>query len=876
MFPKRLRILVLSALALMSTCGPALGAGRSYDFERSAAGWDTDEVERPALRLSEERASSGKRSLMLDEGVLAVRRFRCTRPQNWTRATSLSFDVYLPADAPGTVQTAAYVAGSEHRWFQAMGETFLTAGRWTHVRIELAAEPTRWRPVEHQRPWDVAARADVAEFGIKVFGYGVEYRGPIWLDNVRIEQPRRAKTPVKLYGLRENAQRVGRYGLFELSFSLSRAFDNPFDPREVDIVAHFTAPSGKESRVRAFWFQDYNRALVGVEETLTPVGPPEWKLRFTPSEVGEYRYRLEVRAAGEGLSRHVGHAYDAWSRSAARRWARLARAVWRPTTLQASERFDAFAWIDALERLVPARLVVVRTAERPFTCVPSAHPGFVRVAKNDPRFFEFDNGEFLWPRGLNVCAAFDVRNAERLGVMVNRWEGSYALGRFIRNMGRSRMNFARLWMACWSLAIEWGHKYQPQFHGPGRYNLENAWRLDLLLEEARRSGTLLQPTLDTFGHFRGSARKGGRDRHMDWSYNAYNADNGGFVHESWRFFTDPDCFDFYRRRLEYIVARWSYSPEVFGWELCNEIDLITRYDSPTIVEWHRRVCDALHAMDPFDHPVTTNFASYLRDYDVWRLPELDYLTSNRYAQQLPYFFAWLSQDRRMLLDQPMGVRRPHLLLEAGSDFRGGDRRITEDYFHISLWSAWMFPLAGAGVNWWWVFIDQEDLYTHAEAFERYIRDEDKRGVEWEYKEVSELPGRPGGEKAARLWKDFKPKPPTVVFADPEKAKAGHLDLQYLRGPQRMYAWIFDQAALGIVTAEGPVKRVEGVSVAFKDVAPAVYQVEVWDTYAGRTVAEEERPVKGGDLVVGLPPFQKDIALKVNYARDLDPEYLDQE
>ena len=869
---KRLFVFALVVAATVCLCTPALGQEPAYDFERTAAGWDTDEAERPALKLSAAHASRGTRSLMLDEGLLAVRRFRCVRPQDWTRARTLTYDVYVPTDAPRTVQTAVYVADSEHHWYQAMGEGFLTPGRWTHVRIEIAAEPGRWRPIGHQRPWEPAARGDIAEFGIKVFGYGVDYRGPVWIDNVRVEQ-RPVTTMPRLYALRENVRQVGRYGLFELSFSVSRAFNNPFDPREVEIVGLFTAPSGKESRVRAFWFQDYNRALVGVEETLTPVGPPEWKLRFTPREPGQYRYRLEVRAARANVSRRLARAYDAWSRSSARQWTQLALAVWRPMTAPALAKLDGFSWLRALDRFVPSRRMVVRTAERRFTCVPSAHPGFARVSTSDPRFFEFENGDFLWPRGLNVCAAFDVRNAERLGVMVNRWEGSFALNRFIRNMGRGKADFARLWMACWSLAIEWGHKYQPQYHGPGRYNLENAWRLDLLLEEARRSGTLVQPTLDTFGHFRAARHKQVRDRFMDWSYSPYNADNGGFVLQPWHFFTNADCLDFYLRRLEYTVARWSHSPEVFGWELCNEIDLITNYDSPTIVEWHRKVCDALHAMDPYEHPVTTNFASYLRDYDVWRLPQLDYLTSNRYAQQLPYFFAWLYQDRELLVDRPAGTPRPHLLLEAGSDFRGGSRRITEDYFHTSLWSAWMFPLAGAGVNWWWVFIDQEDLYEHAAAFERYIRGEDKRGIEWEHKQVAELPGRPGGDKARLLWKDFKPNPPSVVFADEPKAQADRLDLQYLRGPKQMYAWIFDQAALGIVEAEGPVKRIEGAAVIFRDVPPAVYAVEVWDTYAGRIVAEEERPVKDGQLVVSLPPFEKDTALKVKYLRELDPDYL---
>lgn len=63
---------------------------------------------------------------------------------------------------------------------------------------------------------------------------------------------------------------------------------NNFDPDLIKVDAVFTAPSGRALTVPAFWFQDYSRALVDGAEVLTPVGTPEWHLRFTPTEPGEY------------------------------------------------------------------------------------------------------------------------------------------------------------------------------------------------------------------------------------------------------------------------------------------------------------------------------------------------------------------------------------------------------------------------------------------------------------------------------------------------------------------------------------------------------------------------------------------------------------
>lgn len=74
---------------------------------------------------------------------------------------------------------------------------------------------------------------------------------------------------------------------------------NPFDPQALQLDATFTAPSGKTMVVPAFWYQDFKREQVKGTEALTPVGAPEWRIRFTPTEAGDHTLTL-VTKVGDG------------------------------------------------------------------------------------------------------------------------------------------------------------------------------------------------------------------------------------------------------------------------------------------------------------------------------------------------------------------------------------------------------------------------------------------------------------------------------------------------------------------------------------------------------------------------------------------------
>ncbi|HEY4952886.1 MAG TPA: DUF5060 domain-containing protein [Verrucomicrobiae bacterium] len=84
------------------------------------------------------------------------------------------------------------------------------------------------------------------------------------------------------------------------------ATSNPFDPDRIRLDATFTLPSGKMMTVPAFWYQDYQRSLSSGNESDTPVGSPGWRLRFMPSESGNYSLSLIIRTNGQIYGMAVG------------------------------------------------------------------------------------------------------------------------------------------------------------------------------------------------------------------------------------------------------------------------------------------------------------------------------------------------------------------------------------------------------------------------------------------------------------------------------------------------------------------------------------------------------------------------------------------
>jgi hypothetical protein len=75
---------------------------------------------------------------------------------------------------------------------------------------------------------------------------------------------------------------IERYGSLELSLKTDLQAENPYDANEINLRVIFTAPSGNESDVGAFWYQDYNLQTRQLKDE------PGWRVRYTPDETGEW------------------------------------------------------------------------------------------------------------------------------------------------------------------------------------------------------------------------------------------------------------------------------------------------------------------------------------------------------------------------------------------------------------------------------------------------------------------------------------------------------------------------------------------------------------------------------------------------------------
>ncbi|MCI0708934.1 MAG: DUF5060 domain-containing protein [Chloroflexi bacterium] len=144
---------------------------------------------------------------------------------------------------------------------------------------------------------------------------------------------------------------IGLYELFEISFTLDADIDNPYDPGDANVMATFTSPTSQRYEVPAFYMQPYEQTCESdcEAEVLEIAGEGEWRVRFTPTEVGRWRYSV-------------------------------------------------FAEINGAAR--------DGVTEGRFSVVESDNRGFVRVAGNN-RYFAYDDGTPFFPVGQNLAWSWE-------------------------------------------------------------------------------------------------------------------------------------------------------------------------------------------------------------------------------------------------------------------------------------------------------------------------------------------------------------------------------------------------------------------------------------------------------------------------------------
>ena len=355
-------------------------------------------------------------------------------------------DLVLECDLQGSqrpnpaYRALVYAKVNDGEWYQTLIETPKSTGNKLILKVPLDIE---WQGKNENVKWGPWSTRHVISIGVRLFG-DIEKMNNIAITHLRPERP---TVPGALATeFHKTPQSVKRNQLFEAQFRLSRHYENPFDPKEIDVEGVFISPTGKQYKVPAYYAQDYSRNVLIKEhpykvdirmheESLQTVGAPYWAVRFMPREAGTWRWKI------------IGKDHLASK---------------------------------------------INTSEKTLDVRPdNSSRGYMTVSK-DKRHFEFENGEFFYPTMINLCWPRDSRTIMQNGFrMLNYKDGTLLMDDYVKRMQKNKINMGRIWMTPWWAGLEWNKNY-PGFHGVGKYNLRNAWSLDHMMKDAQRRGVMIE------------------------------------------------------------------------------------------------------------------------------------------------------------------------------------------------------------------------------------------------------------------------------------------------------------------------------------------------------------------------------------------------
>lgn len=485
-----------------------------------------------------------------------------------TGVNALALDVTLPHGAPADIAASLRMKDKDGLWFQAVSALPLTPGRTN--RLVFPVGDSTALIAGGSAVWDDYHRRRMQEVGLGLFS-GADWTGLATVVRAAVRTETHPSQPPRILRFRGPPTDAVCTGRYELAFILDNTTDlNPFDPDEIEVKVLFESPSGSRTSIDGFFYHAFSRLLEDDQERLVPVGRPEWRVRFTPTEVGLYRYTLHVRTP-------------------------------HGTTT---------------------------SALRCFSARPSEHSAFVRVCASDPRLLEMSDGTPFYPIGLNIHAPFDVRAAEMEYRKVSPDHGTFAYDRYFERLAATGANACVVWLAPWWLEIEWSRAW-PGFGGLGDFNLGNAWRLDHLLAMAEHHGLRLHLVLENHGKYSLWV-----DSQWDSNpYNRVNGGMLDRPEAFFTSPAASAAYQRKLRYLvaRYASSPALMGFELFG-EM-NLVGSKSQFAShPSHARWIAATARFLHKTDPYHHLLAVHYSNDWRTVDpvVAALPGLDYLVGDIY------------------------------------------------------------------------------------------------------------------------------------------------------------------------------------------------------------------------------------------------------
>src|SRR5690606_10010897 len=269
----------------------------------------------------------------------------------------------------------------------------------------------------------------------------------------------------------------------------------------------------------------------------------------------------------------------------------------------------------------------------------------------------------------------------------------------------------------WFISLEW--------NGPaGDYSASQraAAELDIILEKAAEYGVSLQLVMlwhQTLRTFTGPPvvlpeNVPRPDVSADWDNSPYTVLNGGVLSGPSVFFFNDTAQTLFRRRLRYIVARWGHSPQVFAWEIIDQIDRTANYNPDIARSWLQGTASYLRQIDQHDHLITASSREF--DPVIAENPLLDFASLQFYQRRpIETVGDQVLHVANMIQSYHEAGFGPVLLVDyslnpwfepTGDDPQG-------IHFQNTLWAAAFAGAAGGAMSDWW------DTYVIPQGLMRY-------------------------------------------------------------------------------------------------------------------------------------------------------------
>ncbi|MDO4574432.1 MAG: cellulase family glycosylhydrolase [Planctomycetia bacterium] len=351
--------------------------------------------------------------------------------------------------------------------------------------------------------------------------------------------------------------------------------------------------------------------------------------------------------------------------------------------------------------------------------IPAFAENYVRVSQENPHYLELSDGTPYLPIGVNLCV---LRDTDKNG-NVHLLDDHAALERiafYFQKLHENGGNYCRIWLGMPPFEIETSQA--------GHFDATRIANIEKLLELAKKYGIYVKFCVE---HFRTlEPRVPYAFGVVTFGKPIYKTNPPSNMTE---FLNGEVGQAYYRARCAKLAEHFKNHPNVFGWELWNEVNCV-----PGGLDWTEKMLPSIHALFP-NHLVFQSLGSYDSNWAPQPYERLVNMPGNDLAQVHRYLDPGAKLD---VCRGPMdvlaadsvralrkgNVAKPILSTELGAvqaNHAGPSLLYPLDkeglLLHDILFAPFFSGAAGSGHCWHWnVYIEKNDLWWQIGRFTRSI------------------------------------------------------------------------------------------------------------------------------------------------------------